>query len=100
MPDIGVFIFGFAYLTCVQAAQAYVTDAFLDYTASATAASQFLRSIFAFAFPIFAPELYSSLGYGVGNTLLAAIAIVLGLPGPYLLWKYGERLRAKGGLIR
>jgi hypothetical protein len=59
-----------------------------------------LRNIFAFAFPIFAPSLYNALGYGYGNTTLAAIAIVLGLPGPYFLWKYGEALRAKGGALR
>ncbi|KAF2738581.1 major facilitator superfamily transporter [Polyplosphaeria fusca] len=100
MSDIGVAIFGFAYLASVQAAQAYIVDAFLDYTASATAASQFLRNIFAFAFPIFAPALYSTLGYGVGNTLLAAVAVLFGIPGPYLLWRFGERLREKGGIIR
>lgn len=100
MPDIGIAIFGAGFIAGGQAAQAYIVEAFLDYTASAAAASQLLRNIFAFAFPIFAPSLYSSLGYGLGNTLLAAVAIVLGLPAPYILWKYGERLRAKGSVLK
>jgi ABC-type spermidine/putrescine transport system permease subunit II len=57
------------------------------------------RNIFAFAFPIFAPGLYNSLGYGIGNTVLAAIAVVLGVPAPFILWRYGERLRRKGSIV-
>lgn len=100
MPDIGVAIFGCGYIASGLAVQAYVTDAFLEYNASAGAASQLIRNIFAFAFPIFAPSLYASLGYGLGNTLLAVIAITIGLPGPLILWKYGEMLRAKGGVLK
>jgi len=76
--------------------QAYVIEAYLDYTASANAASQLPRNIFAFVFPIFGPSLYSSLGYGYGNTVMAGIAIVFGIPAPYLLWKCGEKLRKRG----
>ena len=39
--------------------------------------------------------MYDKLGYGWGNSLLAFVAILLGVPGPLLLWKYGEILRAK-----
>lgn len=97
MPDIGIAIFGCGFIASGTAAQTYIVDAFLEYNASAGAASQLIRNIFAFAFPIFAPFLYKAIGYGFGNTVLAAIALVLGLPGPYILWKYGERLRAKAG---
>lgn len=75
---------------------AYIVDAFLDHTASAGAATQLLRNLFAFGFPIFAPSLYKNLGYGVGDTVLAAIAVCCGIPAPLILWKYGEKLRAKG----
>ncbi|KAF2181686.1 MFS multidrug transporter [Zopfia rhizophila CBS 207.26] len=95
MPDTGIAIFGCGFIAGGQAAQAYIVDAFLDYTASAGAASQLLRNIFAFAFPVFAPGMYSTLGYGWGNTILAAIAICVGIPAPYILWKYGARLREK-----
>lgn len=93
----GIAIFGCGYIAGTTAAQAYVVEAFLDHTASAGAAATLPRNIFAFAFPIFAPSLYVTLGYGQGNTLLAGISLALGLPAPYILWKYGGRLRRKGG---
>jgi hypothetical protein len=82
------------------AAMAYIVEAFIDHTASAGAATQLLRSFFAFAFPIFAPRLYKTLGYGVGDTVLAAIALCCAIPAPLVLWKYGEKLRAKGKKLK
>lgn len=76
-----------------------MVEAYLDYTASGAAASQLPRNIFAFGFPIFAPSMYGSLGYGVGNTTFAAIAIVFGIPAPYILWRFGESLRRRGKTI-
>jgi len=47
---------------------------------AASAAVSFLRSIASFGFSIFAPGMSKSLGYGLGNTVLAVIAIVIGVP--------------------
>ena len=96
MPDIGTAIFGFGYIWGTYATQAYVTDAFLEFNASAGAASRFLSNIFACVFPLFGPAMYKNLGYGVGNTVMASIAALFALPAPLVLWKYGERLRQKG----
>jgi hypothetical protein len=80
---------------------------------TALAAATFLRSLAGFGFPLFAPTMYNALGYGKGNTILAAAAIALGCPAcvnsvyilcriydnsgpvlrPWLLWFYGERIR-------
>ncbi|POR31946.1 Major facilitator superfamily transporter [Tolypocladium paradoxum] len=95
-PDIGIAIFGCGIILNTQALQAYVMEAYRKYVASASAASQFLRSIAGFAFPIFAPAMYQHLGYGWGNSLLAFTSIALGLPAPALLWFYGAKLRAMG----
>ena len=97
--DIGIGFFGCGYIVLTGATSAYVTDSFLGHTASAGAASRFVSSLFAFAFPIFAPGMYSALGYGWGNTTLACISIVLGFPTPWILWRYGAKLRAMGGTI-
>ena len=94
--DIGIGVFGCGIVLGTQAMQAYVLEAFPEHTASATAASQLLRNIFAFVFPIFAPKMYSTLGYGWGNSLLAFIFLVIGVPAPLVLWRYGAHLRAKG----
>jgi hypothetical protein len=39
-----------------------------------------LRSLFGFAFPLFAEQMYKKLGYGKGDTILAVIAVVIGCP--------------------
>jgi MFS family permease len=96
VTDLGIAVFGMGVIVSTQSMQAYVMDSYSQYVASASAASQFLRSIFGFAFPIFAPSLYRTLGYGWGNSLLAFLFLALGIPAPIILWKYGARLRAKG----
>jgi hypothetical protein len=47
---------------------------------TALAAATFMRSLAGFGFPLFAPKMYSALGYGKGDTILAAAAIALGCP--------------------
>jgi hypothetical protein len=44
---------------------------------------------------LFAPKVYSSLGYGWGNTTVAVIALAIGIPAPLLVWKVGPGLRTK-----
>ncbi|KAF2150225.1 membrane transport protein [Myriangium duriaei CBS 260.36] len=94
--DTGAVIFGCGIVLSTQAMQQYVMESFPDYVASASAASQLLRGLFGFAFPLFAPVLYTSLGYGWGNTTLALVYLVLASSGPVLLWFYGSNLRARG----
>lgn len=95
VTDVAVFIALFGQQIMGQPIQAYVIDAYPDHTSSATAASQFIRSLTAFTFPLFAPIVYQSLGYGWGNTTVAFIALAIGIPAPLLLWKYGPGLRAR-----
>lgn len=93
MPDIGVAIFGIGAMLCLQCAQTYIIDSYQRYAASAMAAAVVLRSIAGFAFPIFAPYMYRALQYGWGNSVLAFVGIGVGIPGPILLWFFGERIR-------
>ena len=72
-----------------------MVDTYTRFAASALAAGAFLRSIAGFGFPLFAPYMYSALEYGWGNSLLAFVAIVIGVPAPVFLWKFGETLRKK-----
>lgn len=75
---------------------AYVIDVYGPYTSSASSANQFVSSLCAFLFPLFAPSMYSKLGYGWGNTLLGGIWIIMAFPLPFLLPRYGPKLREKG----
>ena len=63
-----------------QAIQTYVIDAFTLHAASALAATAFLRSLCGFGFPLFAPDMFNKLGYGVGCSILGAAAIGFGVP--------------------
>lgn len=91
--DIGIAFVGAGTILNFQCIQTYVIDAFTLHAASALAAVSFLRSLAGFGFPLFAPAMYSALGYGKGDTILAAFAIAVGCPAPWLFWYFGERIR-------
>ncbi|PLB39031.1 MFS transporter [Aspergillus candidus] len=92
-PNIGALLFGMGNIITFQCIQTYTVDAYTRFAASALAASSFLRSLAGFGFPLFAPYMYKTLQYGWGNSLLAFIALGLGIPAPIFLWRYGEKLR-------
>ena len=93
--DIGALLACLGMQAASQPKQAYIIDAFPEYASSATAASQFVSSLTAFAFPLFAPRMYKAMGYGWGNTLLGIAGLAIGVPAPLLIWRYGPKLRAK-----
>ncbi|KFY22429.1 hypothetical protein V493_06614 [Pseudogymnoascus sp. VKM F-4281 (FW-2241)] len=95
VPNIGAAIFATGCIISFQCAQAYIVDAYTTYAASATGAAAFVRTMAGFSFPLFAPKMYDTLGVAWGNGLLAFVAMGLGIPAPILLWKYGERMRAR-----
>jgi MFS family permease len=92
--DIGVFIACVGMQTGDMAMSAYMIDAYAEHTSSAAAATRFLQSLGAFLFPLFAPSMYRAMGYGWGNTALAGIGVVIGLPMVFILWKRGEQWRS------
>lgn len=94
--DIGAAIFVLGSFMSTQMLYAYQLDEFTEHAASANAATRVLSYSLGFAFPIFAPDLYSTLGYGWGNSLLAFLWIVVCFPLPLVIWVWGERLRALG----
>lgn len=95
IPDIGAAIFCAGIIIGFQCIQTYLVDAYSRYAASAIAAATVLRSLAGFGFPLFAPTMYNHLEYGWGNSVLAFIALGLGIPAPFLLWTFGEKLRHK-----
>ena len=59
---------------------------------------QTFRSLLGFVFPLFGLQMYDTLGIGGGNSLLAGLAIVIGIPFPIWLYHYGEWMRARNPL--
>jgi len=99
-PDFGVFIFTAAMLVTFLAMNTYIVDAF-KYAASALAATTVMRSVAGALFPLFGNAMFASkLGLGWGNTLLALLALVIGLAYPLFLWYYGPKLRAASNTER
>lgn len=94
VPLVGSFFVGYATILCFQTILVYLVDAFVPYSASATACAVLIRSILAAAFPLCAEYLFEDLGYGWSCTLLAGIGLI-GLPVPLVLYRYGEGLRTR-----
>ncbi|OCH92437.1 MFS general substrate transporter [Obba rivulosa] len=94
LPLIGATIFAFGALIAYTCIQTYLVDTFGKYAASALAACVLVRSIGGALFSIFGANLYQSLGYGWGSSVLAFICIGA-LPLPTILWFYGSSLRAR-----
>ncbi|KAJ9658301.1 hypothetical protein H2201_007860 [Coniosporium apollinis] len=95
VPNIGAALFAGGSMISYQCIQVYLVDTYTRYSASASAASAFLRSLAAFGFPLFAPSLFETLGYGWGCSALGLVAVVLGIPAPFLFWTFGARIRAR-----
>lgn len=95
VPNIGTAIFAAGNQLVFQNCQTYLVDAYTRYAASAIAATAVFRSLGGFGFPLFAPIMYETLGYGWGNTVLAFVGVAVGIPAPFVLWWFGEALRRK-----
>ncbi|KAG5733252.1 hypothetical protein E4T56_gene20850 [Termitomyces sp. T112] len=92
MPIIGSGIFGFGMMSSFLPIQLYLVDAF-RFAASATAAAAVFRSMLGFGFPLFGQQMFAALGLGGGNSLLAGLSIVLGIPFPVWIYYKGESIR-------
>ncbi|KAF8800960.1 MFS general substrate transporter [Phlegmacium glaucopus] len=99
VPIIGTGIFGFGMMTTFLPIQLYLVDSFV-YAASATSGAALFRSLLGFAFPLFGQQMFNTLGLGGGNSLLAGLSIVLGIPFPIWLYYKGEELRARNPLTK
>ncbi|KAF9450283.1 multidrug resistance protein 4 [Macrolepiota fuliginosa MF-IS2] len=97
MPIIGSGIFAFGMMTIFLPIQLYLVDTF-TYAASATAAASLFRSLLGFAFPLFGTQMYDRMGYGGGNSFLAGLSILLGIPFPVWIYFKGEEMRARNPL--
>ncbi|KAJ5909052.1 Major facilitator superfamily domain general substrate transporter [Penicillium taxi] len=94
MPNIGALLFTAGTISCLQGTQTYIVDSYETHAASAMAACAILRSLCGFGFPLFAPYMYLSLGYGWGTSVLAFITMAIGWSAPFVFYLYGPKLRA------
>lgn len=93
--DVGAALLSLGMQVFDTTLHAYVMDAYPEHVSSASAATQVLRSLLAFAFPLFSSNMYQALGYGWGNSLLAFLSIGVALPVTGILYRFGATLRAR-----
>ncbi|KAJ2972529.1 hypothetical protein NQ176_g7101 [Zarea fungicola] len=86
--------FGFGsvlvFLSCLN----YLIDSYTIYAASVLAAGAMLRSFFGAAFPLFVSQMYQNLGIHWASSVPAFLTLAC-IPFPFLMYKYGGRLRMK-----
>ncbi|KAI1361533.1 MFS multidrug transporter [Xylaria arbuscula] len=95
LPNIGSLILGTGVYCCSGCVSVYTIDAYSRYAASAVSTNLVARSLTAAFFPLFAPYLFDALGFGLGSTVLASAFAVLGSVVVFILWFFGENLRAR-----
>jgi MFS family permease len=93
-PIIGSGVVGLGIVTGFLVVQVYLVDVFTIYAASAMAANNLIRSVFAALLPMSGPAMYDRLGYGWGNSILGLVALAIA-PTTLLLMRYGEKLRRR-----
>ncbi|KAM0146421.1 hypothetical protein ACHAQE_010748 [Botrytis cinerea] len=91
--DIGAAIFSIGAAMTFALIQTYIIDSYTLFAASAIDATAVLRSLTGSGFPLFAPAMYSKLGYGWGNSVLGFAVLAVGYAGALILWFFGHRLR-------
>ena len=95
VPEIGLVLvlLGISFIfNCVQI---YLSDAYgTEYGASAISAQGFVRNAMAASFPLFTSQMFHNLGFQYAGLLLSLL-IPIAIPLPFVLIKYGERIRAR-----
>lgn len=97
VPILGTGLVGAGMIWTFVPVGVYLVDAYPKYPASATAASTVFRSIGGALLPLAGRRMYAALGLGMGNTLLAAIAVAM-TPMIWIFLRYGEALRKNSKL--
>ncbi|TBU32157.1 MFS transporter [Dichomitus squalens] len=92
-PIIGSIPFGAGTYFIFTGVFTYLVTAYRPIAASAMAANSAVRSSFAAGFPLFAGQMYDTLGT-VGATALLAGLLTVMAPLPFILYRIGARLRA------
>ena len=95
VSNIGNAFFMAGCVICSQSILTYTVDAYTRFAASALSTLNLVRSIAGFAFPLFAPYIYSRLGLGWGGSVLGLIITFVGFAAPIVLWIFGAALRAR-----
>lgn len=93
-PIIASALWGWSFYTLILFTYTYVEDSYGVFSASALAGIGLVRNAAGAGFPLFARQMFVNEGYQWAGTILAFLAVVL-VPIPFILIRYGERLRRR-----
>ncbi|KAF2458819.1 MFS multidrug transporter-like protein [Lineolata rhizophorae] len=95
VPIIAAVPFGWGNLSIFTSSAMYLADTYGSmYAASALGANGLLRYTLSAAFPLFTVQMYNTLGTGWATSLLGFVSVGM-LPIPWVLFKWGPRIRAR-----
>lgn len=99
VPILATTLFGYSFYTLILMTYLYVEDSYMVFSASALAGVGLIRNLAGAGFPLFGKQLFTNLGYNWAGTVLACLAILL-VPIPFILERWGPRLRARSEWAR
>lgn len=99
VPILATALFGFSFYTLALMTYLYTEDSYMRYSASALAGIGLVRNLGGAGFPLFSQQMFENEGYQWAGTILAGLSMLL-IPIPFVLDKYGTRLRAKSPWAR
>ena len=86
--------FGTGFVALFLGTNAYLTDCYGRFSASALAANAVMRSLFTAGFPLFARQMYIGIGTPWASSILGFVALAMA-PVPWLFFRYGPWIRAR-----
>ncbi|PWN46583.1 MFS general substrate transporter [Violaceomyces palustris] len=92
-PEVGLVCLVVSIYWIFESVQNYLADAYGEYASSAISAQGFVRNALAASFPLFSTQLFKNLTIPYAGLLLACL-LGLAIPLPFILIRYGERIRA------
>ncbi|SJX64157.1 related to TPO1-Vacuolar polyamine-H+ antiporter [Sporisorium reilianum f. sp. reilianum] len=94
-PEIALVPLVMGIYQIFEAIQNYLADAYgSEYGASAISAQGFVRNALAASFPLFSTQMFHNLTVPYAGLLLACL-LLLAVPLPFVLIKYGAQIRAR-----
>lgn len=94
VPILATTLFGFSFFTLIFMVAIYTEESYMAYSASALAGIGLARNIGGAVFPMVGNVMYEKLGTSWAGTIITGLAVLLA-PIPFVLSRYGPKLRAK-----
>ncbi|KAK7525417.1 polyamine transporter [Phyllosticta citriasiana] len=99
VPIVGSVFFGMGIYIIILAVLNYVVDSYQTCSASALAGVILVRNIVGAGFPLFAKQMYQTLGLEWASSLLAFLSLLM-IPIPFIFFYEGEAIRLRSPWAR